>query len=208
MDGENRAAYWLMGLSSPTAFALSIDTIMQVDFLGVGFSTELLWSTEYSKIPIGGLMIMLALDTLLYGVLAAWLDNVLPTEYGTRRVAWFCLQPTYWSSASLEAGEEGEGQPLPPLRSSPDIEQPPPSLSSGAAVQMRNLRKVFTERQFCGGGQSQVVAVADVSLDIYPGQITAILGHNGAGKSTLFNMLTGMTSVSGGEARIFGYDVR
>ena len=48
----------------------------------------------------------------------------------------------------------------------------------------------------------------DVSLDIFPGEITAILGHNGAGKTTLFNMLTGMTSVSGGEARIFGYNVR
>ena len=66
----------------------------------------------------------------------------------------------------------------------------------------------FTKGHFYGGSQSSVVAVDDVSLDIYPGEITAILGHNGAGKTTLFNMLTGMTSVSGGEARIFGYDVR
>ena len=48
----------------------------------------------------------------------------------------------------------------------------------------------------------------DVSLNIYPGEITAILGHNGAGKSTLFNMLTGMTSSSGGSATIFGYDIK
>ena len=48
----------------------------------------------------------------------------------------------------------------------------------------------------------------DVSLDIYAGEITAILGHNGAGKSTLFNMLTGMTSSSGGSATIFGYDIK
>ena len=47
-----------------------------------------------------------------------------------------------------------------------------------------------------------------VSLDLYPGEITAILGHNGAGKSTLFNMLTGMTSTSGGSATIFGYDIK
>ena len=52
------------------------------------------------------------------------------------------------------------------------------------------------------------MAVDDVSLDIYPGEITAILGHNGAGKTTLFNMLTGMTSVSRGQARIFGYNIR
>jgi ABC-type multidrug transport system ATPase subunit len=26
---------------------------------------------------------------------------------------------------------------------------------------------------------------------MYPGQVTALLGHNGAGKSTTFSMLTG-----------------
>ena len=50
--------------------------------------------------------------------------------------------------------------------------------------------------------------VVGFSLDIYEGQITAILGHNGAGKTTLFNVLTGMTSPSHGSATIFGLDVR
>ena len=47
-----------------------------------------------------------------------------------------------------------------------------------------------------------------LSLDIYEGQITAILGHNGAGKTTLFNILTGMTSSDQGSASIYGLDVR
>ena len=50
--------------------------------------------------------------------------------------------------------------------------------------------------------------VTDFSLDIYEGQITAILGHNGAGKTTLFNILTGMTVASQGSATIFGLDIR
>ena len=45
-------------------------------------------------------------------------------------------------------------------------------------------------------------------MDIYEGQITAILGHNGAGKTTLFNMLTGMTSPSKGTAYIYGLDIK
>lgn len=49
---------------------------------------------------------------------------------------------------------------------------------------------------------------ADFSLTIYEDQITAILGHNGAGKTTLFNMLTGMTEISGGSATVFGLSVR
>ena len=36
-----------------------------------------------------------------------------------------------------------------------------------------------------------VTAVNGISLKVYEGEITCILGHNGAGKTTLFNMLTG-----------------
>ncbi|MCG8625353.1 MAG: ATP-binding cassette domain-containing protein [Proteobacteria bacterium] len=31
----------------------------------------------------------------------------------------------------------------------------------------------------------------NISLNIYKGQITALLGHNGAGKTTTMSMLTG-----------------
>lgn len=47
-----------------------------------------------------------------------------------------------------------------------------------------------------------------LNLDVYEGEITAILGHNGAGKTTLFNMLTGMTSPTKGSAYLYGYDLR
>lgn len=55
-----------------------------------------------------------------------------------------------------------------------------------------------------------VVSTADnllilgLSLDVYEGQITCILGHNGAGKTTLMNMLTGLTEPSSGYATIYG----
>ena len=35
------------------------------------------------------------------------------------------------------------------------------------------------------------MAVAGTTLNMYEGQITALLGHNGAGKTTTMNMLTG-----------------
>jgi len=42
-------------------------------------------------------------------------------------------------------------------------------------------------------------------LDIYEGQITALLGHNGAGKTTLINLLTGVMPCTGGAAVLYGY---
>lgn len=46
--------------------------------------------------------------------------------------------------------------------------------------------------------------IADLSLDLYEGQITALLGHNGAGKTTLINMLTGLMPPTSGTATIRG----
>jgi ABC-2 type transport system ATP-binding protein len=51
----------------------------------------------------------------------------------------------------------------------------------------------------------QVVALSDVSFDVWPG-VTALLGPNGAGKSTLFRVLCGLAHPSQGTVRIFGED--
>ena len=44
-------------------------------------------------------------------------------------------------------------------------------------------------------------------MDIYAGQVTALLGHNGAGKSTLIAMITGVAPPSGGYATVYGLDI-
>ena len=53
-------------------------------------------------------------------------------------------------------------------------------------IQINHLRKVF------GSGETQIVALDDVSLSINQGEIFGIIGLSGAGKSTLvrcMNML-------------------
>jgi len=52
-----------------------------------------------------------------------------------------------------------------------------------------------------------VVAVSDVSFDVWPG-ITGLLGPNGAGKTTLLRMITGLAAVSNGTITVFGEPVR
>ncbi|MEM9343564.1 MAG: sugar ABC transporter ATP-binding protein [Pseudomonadota bacterium] len=53
-----------------------------------------------------------------------------------------------------------------------------------------------------------VRALSDVSLKLYPGKVTALVGENGAGKSTVVKVLTGIYQPDAGEIRIDGHPVR
>lgn len=44
----------------------------------------------------------------------------------------------------------------------------------------------------------------DVSLEVFPGQITGLVGKNGAGKSTTFKSVLGLVRIEGGEILIDG----
>ena len=52
-----------------------------------------------------------------------------------------------------------------------------------------------------------VKALDEVKLDLYPGQVTALVGENGAGKSTTVKILTGIYHTDGGTIRIDGTPV-
>lgn len=62
------------------------------------------------------------------------------------------------------------------------------------AVSIRNLTKTFP----------RVVANDNVSLDIRPGEIHALVGENGAGKSTLMNALYGLVKPDSGDILVGG----
>jgi len=69
------------------------------------------------------------------------------------------------------------------------------------AVEVKNIKKTFQSKQ------TIVEAVKDVSFEVKKGEIFGLLGPNGAGKSTTILMLTTLLQVTGGSAKILGYDV-
>ena len=52
----------------------------------------------------------------------------------------------------------------------------------------------------------KMTAVSEVSLEVPPGKIFALMGRNGAGKSSLIRMLLGLTPITAGRATVLGLD--
>ncbi len=70
-----------------------------------------------------------------------------------------------------------------------------------------NMKPIMTLRHISKRfGATQ--ALDDVSLDIYPGEVQALIGENGAGKSTLIKIMTGIYQPDGGEMRLDGRVIR
>ena len=57
-----------------------------------------------------------------------------------------------------------------------------------------------------GKRYGQTVALADLDLDIAPGEVIGYLGPNGAGKTTTIRLLLGFIRPTAGRAEIFGLD--
>ena len=51
-----------------------------------------------------------------------------------------------------------------------------------------------------------IKAVDGASVELYPGEVVALVGHNGAGKSTLIKVLSGAYKRDGGTIRVDGKD--
>ena len=74
-----------------------------------------------------------------------------------------------------------------------EIQEIPPILEEGEVQQpLLSLQKATIR---FGG----LVAVDEVSLDIYPGELFGLIGPNGAGKTTCFNLVTGVYKPTSGD---------
>uniref|UniRef100_A0A4W4H932 ABC transporter domain-containing protein n=1 Tax=Electrophorus electricus TaxID=8005 RepID=A0A4W4H932_ELEEL len=158
---------------------------------GVGIQ----WSNLFEAVTVDDdfslaqVLALLLLDALLYSLVTWYVEAVFPGEYGVPRPWYFfVLVGRVHEEEDAEKALKGEF-----------IEEEPSGLVSG--VKIKHLSKVFRV------GNKTKEAVKDLTVNMFEGQITVLLGHNGAGKTTTLSMLTGLFPPSGGRAYINGYDI-
>ncbi|XP_014675754.1 PREDICTED: ATP-binding cassette sub-family A member 5-like, partial [Priapulus caudatus] len=205
VPGVSVTVRWLLCLLSPVALTLAIDQAVLLETTSGGVNLD---NVNEGIFPFSNCLIMMAVDTLIYLLLAAYFENIIPGEYGQRLHPLFCLKRSYW----FPSVRPGETSSL--LRDVPavdytdaanfdrDIEPISDELKDKAAIRIVNVSKSFKAQN-----KEVTRAVDGLSLDLYEGQITALLGHNGAGKTTLINLLTGQMCPSTGCASIYGLNI-
>src|SRR5438093_7409906 len=68
-------------------------------------------------------------------------------------------------------------------------------------LRARHLTRTF------GTGETKTTALAEVSLDLYPGQLSLLMGPSGSGKSTLLAVLSGLLHPDSGKVSAMGQDL-
>ena len=73
-----------------------------------------------------------------------------------------------------------------------------PEKENKPLISIKNVRKIYKM------GEEKIMALDDISLDIYKGEIVCFLGKSGSGKSTFLNMVAGLEKPTKGSIIIGG----
>ena len=207
----------LLSLHPVTAFAYALTVIGFLEDAGVGLNVNTIASSDFpSGLTFISCVSMLILDCVLWGLASWYLNRVLRGDFGTALPFYFPFTKEYWCPTlrmEHDAVAVAEDPDVPVEKVSEQLKQ---QQEEGKSVHIHGLRKQFGEK----------TAVDGLSLSMYSGQITCLLGHNGgeycrffwyyidsikysqilmmplylsAGKTTTIGMLTGMIPPTSGE---------
>nr|QBP34375.1 ATP-binding cassette sub-family A2 [Trichoplusia ni] len=151
-------------------------------------------ATETNRFVFGHVVIMLALDCVIYMLITLYLEQVMPGPFGTPKPWYFPFQIKFWlPNYNSDSGFIFENE----VSESEDIIKEKDPIDHAIGVKMHDLTKIYGNN----------IAVNHLTLNIYNDQITVLLGHNGAGKSTTISMLTGNLKATRGSMSVAGFDM-
>lgn len=189
----------LLGLFHNTAMSMGCAQILRYESTGEGSQWANIaqpFSVD-SPLSLNAIMLVLMLDAVLYFLIALYVEQIRPGAYGVPKPWNFLFTKVYWVGVDSDEKLDFEQLRSADYQNHKNFEDTPRVRNAG--IQIRKLCKQYSPR---------MVAVDNLSLDLFENEITVLLGHNGAGKTTTMSMLTGMTTPTSGTALINGFNIR
>jgi ATP-binding cassette subfamily A (ABC1) protein 3 len=174
-EGNSRTIA-LISLHPVAAFSYGMLEIGRLEDTGIGLTSNTVDTTDNpSDYTYNVCIDALILDCVLWGIVTWYLNRVIKPDYGQSLPFWFPFSKNYWCPSSAQAptvtteADDEIAVAGSPFESVSDALKK--QREEGKSIEIHNLRKTFGEK----------TAVDGLSLSMYSGQITALLGHNGAG---------------------------
>ena len=179
-------------LSPPICFGFGAQTLIQFESVSQGVTGSNI-DARTSNFSMSMAFLMLIADFFLFLALAVYCERVVPSEWGVELPPWFFCLPSWWCDRPMhrDHSERKFGR-FYEIKNGGDNER---------GISLYGLFKRFPSQS------EDEAAVRGIDMDMYRGQITALLGHNGAGKTTCINLLTGVLPPTSGDALVFGRSI-
>lgn len=189
---KNRAAKFFFAiLFNSNAFGYGFEVLFEFEYEEQGAIWNKFFTVEEdTNVSIAQMTYLLGLSSFIYLILTLYLEEILPGEYGVSRKWYFFLTRSFWyhrrSVLDHHPGryddEEGRANLTIPVES--------PPVDKEVGIRIRKLTKIYGDAAGRLEGEGKEAAVDNLTMNLYQGEITVLLGENGAGKTTLIMMLT------------------
>lgn len=150
--------------------------------------------SEYGAVaqPTGLIMAAMLFWSIVAFAFAQWFEEVCPWQRDSAvKGPLFCLKSGSSASSDRDHSIELVGGLAMSVGQSKYFESVS-QVNRKVGIRIKKVRKLYKSKP----------AVDDLTLDIYKGETTLLLGHNGAGKTTLMDIILGRLSYDGGHVSI------
>ncbi|RWS06685.1 ATP-binding cassette sub-family A member 1-like protein [Dinothrombium tinctorium] len=169
----------------------------KTSFLAASYKKKLAFDTLFTKTPMmesvsaGHFLVAMGCGALFWVLFIAYVGEVWPWQDGIPKPFHFPISYFFKrkeeKSVQIEEGDQVYFEKV----NAENLEQ---------AIGIEKVRKKYES--------TGDVVLKSISLQVYRGQITILLGHNGAGKTTLFNIICGMFSPTSGKILVNGFNIK
>ena len=175
---------------------------------GINFSNWTKGNSIEDSFSISHVMLIMFLNNFIHLLLTYYFENIFPGDHGIAK-PWYFPINCFRRKHKINSNDKNNIEMIKKINDNENdnihsqifIEDESIYSTRNIGIKINNIVKIFKQLG------TIKKAVQNLTLNIYEGQISVLLGHNGAGKSTTISMITGLCEPTSGNILINNNDI-